>query len=116
MRAMTRHLAAGGAFLLLLLLIAASCSVEYECADACNRVYEQCDSTVELQGFALEQQQCELVCEEGRERPEDGAAAWLDCIEDSVCPGELADGEDRDMRRYDVTWCNPQFELLVEAM
>ncbi len=103
---------------LLALLLAAStgCSEEYECADACRKVYDRCDSAVEVQGIALEKQQCELVCEEGRGSAAGDAALWLDCVEDSVCPGQIADGEDRDLRRYDVTWCNPQFEILIQAM
>jgi hypothetical protein len=56
------------------------------------------------------------VCEEGRGNAAGEAALWLDCVEDSVCPGDIADGEDRDLRRYDVTWCTPQFELLIQAM
>jgi hypothetical protein len=100
----------------LLALAPAGCSDTYECAEACAKVYDRCDAAVEVQGFALEAEQCEVICEEGRERPQDGAALWLDCVEDSVCPGEVADDGDRDLRRYDVTWCNPQFEILIVAM
>lgn len=103
--------------LLLLLLPAgeAGCRVDYECADACRKVYRECDTAVEVEGVALAREQCELVCEEGMADPAAGAELWLDCVEDSVCPGEAADEEDRDLRRYDVEWCNPQFEILVRA-
>ncbi|HWM86733.1 MAG TPA: hypothetical protein VNO33_12865 [Kofleriaceae bacterium] len=105
-----------GLLALLLLGAVAGCSVEYECADACRKVYDRCDSAVEVDGVALAAEQCELICEEGRGAPQGGAALWLDCVEDSVCPGDVADEEDRDLRRYDVTWCNPQFESLIIAM
>ncbi len=96
---------------LLLLLTGVSCRVDFECRDACAKIYDRCDSAVAVQGARLPREQCELVCEEGGAKPE--AALWLDCVEDSVCPGETADAEDRDLHRYDVDWCNPQFELLI---
>ncbi len=100
---------------LLLSLAAAGCSSEYECADACRKVYSECGSAVEVEGAALDLAQCEVVCEEGMARPETGAGLWLDCVEDSVCPGEVADQGERDLHRYDVEWCTPQFEILVVA-
>lgn len=100
---------------LLLSLAAPGCSTEYECADACRKVYDECGTAVEVEGAALDLAQCEVVCEEGMARPETGAGLWLDCVEDSVCRGEGADEDDRDLARYDVEWCTPQFEILVVA-
>jgi hypothetical protein len=100
---------------LLLFASLAGCHVDYECRDACSKVHETCGSAVEVRGVALAQEQCELVCEEGLATPDQGAALWLDCVEDSVCPGEVAGDDDRDLDRYDVDWCNPQFEVLVRA-
>jgi hypothetical protein len=99
----------------LLCSMLAGCQVEYECADACAKVYDECGTAVEAQGVPLAHEQCELVCEEGKGDPEGAASLWLDCIEDSVCPGQVADQEERDLERYDVDWCSPQFELLILA-
>ncbi len=108
---------AGAALLLLVAGVAGAtgCRVDYECADACGKVYSECGSSVEVEGIALEREQCQLVCEEGMASPRSGAQLWLDCVEDSVCPGDSADGEDRDLHRYDIDWCTPQFEILVLA-
>jgi hypothetical protein len=97
------------------LLLAGSigCRVDYECRDACAKVYAECGSAVDVNGVELEREQCELVCEEGRATPQGGASLWLDCVEDSVCPGEVAGEEERDLGRYDVDWCEPQFDILV---
>jgi len=120
---MLLRLASGAALalapVLVLVVGAAACSDEYECADACAKVYDRCGSAIEVQGFDVERQQCDLLCEEGRGQAPggaDSAALWLDCVEDSVCPGQVADQDDRDLRRYDVTWCNPEFEILIRAM
>jgi hypothetical protein len=93
----------------LLVALAAACRVEYTCSDACAKLYERCNSAVVFHGVTFSGEQCRIACEEGR----DGAATpWLDCIEDSVCHGEVADEEDRDLRRYDIEWCNPAFPIL----
>ncbi|HKE17334.1 MAG TPA: hypothetical protein VKB80_20810 [Kofleriaceae bacterium] len=120
---MLLRLASGAAFAPALLAVlvagAAACTDPYECADACAKVYDRCGSAVEVQGFDVERQQCDLLCEEGRGQAAggaDSAALWLDCVQDSVCPGQAADQDDRDLRRYDVTWCNPEFEILIRAM
>ena len=114
MPGMTRPLGLAGSALLLL-LSGLGCRTDYECADACRKVYQECDSSIDVDGTDIDQAQCQLICEEGKGRPQDGAALWLDCVQDSVCPGDAPDGEDQDLHRYDVNWCDPQFEILIVA-
>jgi hypothetical protein len=87
----------------------------HQCREACAKVYETCGSAVRVNGVSLPRAQCELVCEEGLGMPQGAAPAWLDCVEESVCPGQPASAEQRDRRQYDVDWCNPQFQILTHA-
>jgi hypothetical protein len=103
---------------LLLAFVCGGCGgnrAAFECPNACAKVYQQCGSAVKVSGAPLPRQQCELVCEEGLGARTGAASRWLDCVQDSVCPGQTGDQKERDLRRYNTDWCNPQFEVLIEA-
>ena len=94
-------------------LALAGCHVDYTCEAACAKLYTTCDDAVVVHGVALSDAQCAITCEEGRGTS--AAELWLDCIHDSVCHGDVATSDDRDLRRYDIDWCNPAFPILVTA-
>jgi hypothetical protein len=81
------------------------CQAQYECVDACEKLYQECGVHLETPAGPLDEDHCVVVCEEGMDSAASDAALWTDCIHDSVCPGDESDEADRRLRRYDVTWC-----------
>ena len=81
------------------------CQAQYRCSDACSKLYTQCDASLSTLAGELDESECLIVCEEGIGAEAEDAQLWLDCVADSVCAGETAASEDRELRRYDITWC-----------
>ena len=64
----------------LMMLGIAACGGDYDCSDACNKIYKQCGLVVTVGGTPVSQSQCVQGC-----NAETDKGSILNCIEKASC-------------------------------